>query len=233
MSDDAFVEVYAGAILLAEQGLLKAAYQPAHEPYQRSYDAYVAATGRLVPPLPDAEAAEALANEARSAAYIAAARESQPFVAVALRAAAEAIPEDAEDDLNQGAKATAETLAEYFERMTDAVRAEVKREELQPRGLRRLLPPSAQARAADSRARQGQARAMAVLEDLARVAYKCADLHIALDVLSALALALEDESRRRQDSSEADRIAAMAQALSDQRDSALRFIQIATEQFGA
>ncbi len=74
---------------------------------------------------------------------------------------------------------------------------------------------------------------MAVLEDLIRVAYKCADLHIALDVLSALALALEDESRRRQDSSEADRIAAMAQALSDQRDSALRFIQIATEQFGA
>ena len=175
----------------------------------------------------------ALANEACSAAYIAAARESQPFVAVALRATAEAIPEDAEDDLNQGAKATAETLAEYFERMTDAVRAEVKREELQPRGLRRLLPPSAQARAADSRARQGSARAMAALEDLTRVAYKCADLHIALDVLSALALALEDESRRRQDSSEADRIAAMAQALSDRRDSALRFIQIATEQSGA
>ena len=234
MSDDPLVSVSAAAILLAEQGLLRAAYRASwNAPYQRSYDAYVAATGRLVPPLPDAEAVEAHTSQARSAAYMAAARESQPFVAVALRAAADAIPADTGEGVSTEAKATAETLAQYFERMTDVVHAEVEVEASRPRGLRRLLPTSARVRAADSLARQGRARASEALEDLAEVAYRCADRHIALDVLEVLALALEDASRRWRDSSEADRIAAMAQAFSDDRDSALRFIRTATEQSGA
>lgn len=226
--------MYAGAILLAEQGLLRAAYAPAwQEPFQRAYDAHVEATGALVPPLPDAGASEARISEARIAAYIAAARESQPFVAVVLRAAGDTIPEDTGEDLNEGAKATAEVLAEYLERMTEAVRAAVRREELRPRGLRRLLPPGAEANSADLHAREAQVRADAALEALAEVAYRCADLGIALDVLSALARALEDESERWRDNDESDRIAAMAQALSDNRDRALDFIGIASERSGA
>ena len=230
MSDDGFGEVYAGAILLAEQRLLRAAYPTAwNEPYRRWHDAYVAATGRTIPPLSDDATAKAQADEARLTAYMAAARESRPFIAPALRAAASAIPENAEDDLTSAARATAEVLANYVERMTDAVLAEQRKEEVRPRGIRRLVRGSGQMEVAERRAARERTRAADALNDLAVVAHECSDKGIALDVLSVLALALRDESRRRQDGSEADRIAAMAQTLDDQRDSVLSFVAIASD----
>ena len=227
MSNDPLVGISVAAVVMSESDLLRAAYKPAwEETFRRSTLAYMRETGKLVPDLPDDETMMEQADEARMAAYFAAAREAQPFIAVALRSAASAIPSGGGGVTNDAAKEIGEALAECTACTTAAVRAAIEREALWPRGLRRVLGLSSRVRAAAALAQEAQARSAAAVQRLGEVANECANSGVALDALGVLASALEDESGRWRDQSEAVRITAMAQALADQRSRALDGVQM-------
>ena len=155
MSNDPLVGISTAAIVMSESDLLRAAYESAwEETFRRSTLARMRETGRLVPDLPDDETVMEQANEARMAAYVAAAREAQPLIAVALRAAASAIPTGRGDGTNDAARAIAEALAESTASTTAAVRTAIEREALWPRGLKRALGLSSRVRKAAARAQE-------------------------------------------------------------------------------